>query len=131
MTAAQCDKAVAAFMAALDDPRKPVLEAVRQAILAASPLIAEGIKWNAPSFRTSEYFATTNLNPKGGGVRVILHTGAKVRASGVSAVAIDDPAGLLQWLAKDRAMVTFADTGDVAAKRSALQAILRAWMELL
>jgi len=82
VTAAQGDKAVAAFMAALDDPRKPVLEAVRHAILAASPLIAEGIKWNAPSFRTSEYFATTNLNPKGGGVRLILHTGRRCGPAG-------------------------------------------------
>jgi hypothetical protein len=131
MSGAQGDPAVAAFMAALDDPRRPVLEAVRQAILAASPEIAEGIKWNAPSFRTSEFFATTNLHPKGAGVRLILHTGAKVRASGVHSVAIDDPAGLLTWLATDRAMVTFADGAEVAAKRSALQAILKTWIALL
>jgi len=54
-------EAVDAFMAALDHPFKVEIEAIRQAILGADPRIREGIKWNAPSFRTTEYFATTHL----------------------------------------------------------------------
>ena len=123
------DPGVAVYMAALDHPLKPALEAVRQAILAASPSIAEGIKWNMPSFRTTEYFATTNLTGKTG-LRLILHTGAKVKASAATGLEVDDPAGLLKWLAKDRALVSFTDLGDVKAKRAALQAIIRAWIKL-
>jgi hypothetical protein len=48
----------------------------RQIILDADASIAEGIKWNAPSFYTSEYFATIQLRAKDG-VQVILHLGAK------------------------------------------------------
>ena len=121
---------VDAFLAKLNDPRKETIAAVRQAILEAAPDIGEGIKWNMPSFRTADYFATTNLNPKGG-VRLILHTGAKAKASGVTGAAVPDPDRVLQWLAKDRAMVGFDGPGAVAAKRGALQAIIKAWVKLL
>jgi hypothetical protein len=43
------------FLATLDHPRKRQIVALRQIILGADPRISEGIKWNAPSFRTSEY----------------------------------------------------------------------------
>jgi len=57
---------VEAFLASLDHPFKPEILALRQVILGADPSIAEGIKWNAPSFRTSEYFATMHLRAKDG-----------------------------------------------------------------
>ena len=41
---------------------------------------------------------------------------------------IDDPGDLLQWLAKDRAMVTFADEAALAARRAALTGIIRQWI---
>lgn len=124
------DPAVAAFIAKLDASRGAGVAAIRGAILGASPKIGEGIKWNAPSFRLGDYFATTNLNPKGG-VRLVLHTGAKVRETGVAETMVKDPSGLLQWLAKDRAMVSFADAADAAAKGKALQAIIRQWIKLI
>ena len=128
--ASRIDPEVAAFMAALDHPRAKELEAVRQLILVASPAIREGMKWNMPSFRTTDYFATANLRPKGP-LRLILHNGAKVKASAATGLAIDDPSGLLNWLAKDRCMVSFADMGEVRAKRAALQAVVRAWIAQL
>jgi hypothetical protein len=60
-TAADTTSAVDEFMRTLDHPFKKAIEAIRSSMLAADRAIAEGIKWNAPSFRTSEYFATTNL----------------------------------------------------------------------
>ena len=86
------------------------------------------MKWNAPSFRTTEYFATTNLRAKRG-VGLILHLGAKVRALPPGGVTIEDPEGLLEWLAKDRAALEFADAADVKRKRVALAAIIRQWIE--
>ncbi len=60
-------------------------------------------KWNAPSFRTREYFATTNLRAKTG-VGVILHFGAKVGEIAAGPKSIADPqsafqAVLRQWIA--------------------------------
>src|SRR5262245_41223578 len=60
-SSSQTDPAVIAFLRELDHPLKQEVEAVRQIILGVSPEIREGIKWNAPSFRTTEYFATLNL----------------------------------------------------------------------
>ena len=112
-------------MAVLEHPHKDAVGAIRQAILGADRSIREGIKWKAPSFRTTEYFATTHLRAKVG-VGIVLHLGAKVRA--IPSVSIDDPEGLLEWLAKDRAMVSFTGVDDVRARQSALQRIVRQWI---
>lgn len=127
LTAADTSAAVDQFMAALDHPFKAELQTLRRAMLAVDPSIAEGIKWNAPSWRTSEYFATTHLRSKAG-LGLILHLGAKVRALPDGGLDITDPAGLLKWLGKDRAQIEFASAADLAAKLPALQALLRAWI---
>jgi len=118
---------VDAFLAALDHPRKPEILALRRIILGADPAIAEGIKWNAPSFRTAEWFATFHLRAKTG-VQVILHFGAKVRDKADARAAIADPRSLLTWLGPDRASVTFADLAEVEAKGSAFAAVIREWI---
>lgn len=119
---------VIAFLAELEHPLKAELESLREIILGASPDIREGIKWNAPSFRTTEYFATFNLRTKDR-LRLILHTGAKVKESATTGLKIADPAGLLEWLAKDRCLVTFSDAKDIQAKKPALEALLREWIQ--
>ncbi len=118
---------VDAWLIALDHPQKDVISAVRTVVLAVDPRIAEGIKWNACSFRTTEWFATFNVTgPKGPkGVTLVLHLGAKPRAEGGS---VADPARLLAVLGKDRAAVSFTDLADVAQKGPALDALVRAWI---
>lgn len=110
-------------MAGLKHPQKSAIAAVRQIILGVSPEIGEAIKWNAPSFRTTEFFATTNLRSLDR-VQLIFHLGAKKRA-GLKAFKIADPAGLVKWLGDDRCLVTI---GDVTANRAALEAIVRQWI---
>ncbi len=127
LTAADTPAAVDQFMAALDHPFKAEIETLREAMPAVDPSIAEGIKWNAPSWRTTEYFATTHLRSKTG-LGLILHLGAKARALPEGGLAIDDPTGLLKWLGKDRAQVEFGSAADLQAKLPALQALLRQWI---
>ena len=112
------------FMAALDHSAKAEIEVVRAVILGASPDISEGVKWNAPSFFYRDWFATFHLGAKSG-VQIILHRGAKVRDYDGT---IEDPAGLLIWLAKDRATVKFSGMTDIEAKSAALTAIIRQWI---
>lgn len=119
---------VDAFMAALDHPHKAVVELLRRVIREADPAIAEGIKWNAPSFRTREYFATTHLRMKEG-IGLILHLGAKAREA--SGLAVQDPEGLLRWLGKDRAMVVFRSAEDLLARRTPLEHLIRQWIAFL
>jgi hypothetical protein len=117
-------------MATLEHPHKAAVEALRKLILSVDPSISEGIKWNAPSFRTTEYFATVNLRAKSG-IRVILHLGAKIRDLPAGGVSISDPNELLRWLGKDRAMVELADSKELKSAQTALQAILRQWIEFV
>ena len=121
---------VEAFLASLEHPRKPEILALRQIILGADRSIGEEIKWNAPSFRTSEHFATFHLRAKDG-VQIILHFGAKKREDRAAGVRIADPGSLLEWLAPDRASVKFADLEDIDAKRSAMTKVVRQWIKLV
>ena len=81
-----------------------------------------------PAHTTGDAFLSALSHPRAkAGVQLILHRGARARA-GVGALAVDDPAGLLTWLADDRASVTLRDLADVDAKRDALSALVRAWI---
>ena len=118
---------VETFLASLEHPFKPEILAIRQIILSVDPSIAESIKWNAPSFYTSEHFATFQLRAKDG-AQIILHLGAKTRDTSTTGIAIADPEALLTWLAKDRASATFRDLQDIDARRSAFAEIIRQWI---
>jgi uncharacterized protein YdhG (YjbR/CyaY superfamily) len=126
----QTDADVIAFLRDLKHPLKQEIEAVRRIILAVSPAISEGVKWNAPSFRTEKtFFATFNMRAKEG-VQLIFHLGAKVRP-GLKPFKIADPKGLMKWLGKDRALVSLGAGRDIPANRAAFAAIVRAWLKVL
>jgi len=126
-TPADTSNAVEVFMASLDHPFKDQIAALRKAILAVDTSVKEGIKWNAPSYRTTEYFATTNLRAKTG-VGLVLHLGAKTRELPPDGVVIADPHGVLKWLGKDRALVEFKTAEEVESKLPALKAVLKQWL---
>jgi hypothetical protein len=113
-------------MAGLEHPCKLEIEAIRRILLGADPAIREGIKWKVPSFRTTDYFATIHLRLKEG-IGLIFHLGAKVRE--VAGVPIEDPDGLLKWLAKDRAMVTFAGLDELQQRAPALERLVIQWIQ--
>jgi len=119
---------VSEFMNRLQHPLKPEIEAVRQIILGANDRIREEIKWNAPSFAVEDHFATFNLRAEEF-VHVIFHTGARAKANGGEAMQVDDPSGLLEWIAKDRGAVKLYGMGDVTSKRAALEALVNQWIE--
>ena len=125
--AADTSQAVDGFMAQLDHPFKAEIQVIRRLVLGADPSIAEGVKWQAPSFRTTAYFATTHLRHKTG-VGLIFHRGAKVRPLGPEGLAVADPDGLLQWLAPDRAMVVFTGPQDISARQAALGRLVQQWI---
>lgn len=118
------------FIAALDHPYKPEIVELRQIILGADPRIGEEIKWNAPSFYTTQHFATFQLRAKTG-VQIILHLGTKVRETATTGIPIPDPQSLLTWLAKDRASVTLQNMDEIHAKRADFTALIQAWIEFV
>lgn len=117
---------VVAFLGALQHPLMPEIIALRKIILGVDPRIGEEIKWNAPSFRTTEHFATMHLRAKGQ-LQLILHFSAKKREAAAS--GIPDPDALLAWLGPDRASVKFTGMDELRAKRQALEQVIRHWIE--
>lgn len=114
-----------------DHPMRKEIDALRKIILGVSPAIGEIVKWNAPSFRTTEDFLTFHLRATDQ-IRLVFHTGATTKSDAKAMKdAIPDPAGLMKWAAKDRAVVTLTNAKDIAAKRTALRSIIRAWIALL
>lgn len=124
--------AVAKYLEVLDHAQKPAVLALRKVVLGAHPQIREGIKWNAPSFRVDDYFATMNLRAKGGATRLwlVLHAGAAVRGN-VLRGKVPDPEGLLEWLADDRGIVTFDSEAEVADRTTAITTLVRHWIRQL
>ena len=57
-------------------------------------------------------------------VQVILHTGAKPKPQHPE-ITVDDPAGLLRWADRDRAVGTFTDHERALAALPAFTAIVR------
>jgi hypothetical protein len=110
-------------------PSGDAINRVRQIIRDAVPDAVESLKWNAPSFSTTDHFATFFLGGKrrAAEFQVILHLGAKPRLDSTVRSRVSDPDALLEWRSPDRAVVTFRDEGDVAAKASAFRELVREW----
>lgn len=68
---------VDAWMAKYDNPRKPLLEEVRQTILKADKRIGETIKWQAPTFVYKGNLASFYPKAKTH-VSLMFHTGAEI-----------------------------------------------------
>jgi len=115
------------YIEALDHPQKDAVVALRRLILEAEAGVVEGIKWNAPSFRHGgEDRVTMNLRAEDH-VKLIFHRGAKKRDD-AGAFAIEDPTGLMEWAAADRAIVELRGADDVAAKAAAVTHLVRSWI---
>ena len=112
------------YMRELEHPCKEEMQALRRIILGVDPRITEEIKWNAPSFALGEHFATFN-GWAGDYVQLIFHHGPKKATS--KGIPIDDPDGMLEWLATDRASIRFDTMKDVRAKKAGLQKIVKLW----
>ncbi len=118
-------RTVEQYLAVLAHPMKAEILALRQLIRNIDPVIVEEIKWNAPSFRTREHFATLQLRRRDE-VLLILHLGAGKREQPIG--AIGDPAGLLTWLGPDRASVSITGMADLRDKQAALAELVREWI---
>lgn len=116
-------------MKALDHPLKKDIEAARKAILAVDSKINEGVKWNAPSFRVEDYFATVNVRSRDA-VQLVFHRGAKVKKDGKK-LNIDDPNELIKWLSDDRCLITLGAGKTAKANMPAFKAIVAKWIAQL
>src|SRR4051812_17341525 len=117
---------VTAHVTRMTHSLKPILEAVRRAILAADPAITDGIKWNSPSFYCHGWFATISSH-KPAQLDVVFFCGAKVRSDCTVRNVINDPDGLLTWPSKDRALLSLKADVDLQSRLRFVQRIAGQW----
>jgi hypothetical protein len=114
------------FRAGLDATTLQIVDRLRQIIRAAHRDLSERIKWNAPSFALGDTDLITLGLERRGGVRVVLHRGAKPKD--VAGFEFSDPAGLATWPAPDRGVIVFHGVEDVEARREGLEDLFARWL---
>jgi len=111
------DPTVDAWFESYSNPQKPLVQAVRDLVLAADDRVTETIKWQAPTFVYAGNIAS--FYPKATKhVSLMFHQGA----------ALPDPTGLLEGSGDTSRVAKFLDLDDLSAKTDALQDIVRAWV---
>ena len=117
---------LAQFIDKLDSQTFETVNAIRSVISDSHPGLTESIKWNAPSFSLNgEDRITLGLERKGG-VRVVLHRGAKLKE--LAGFSFDDSDGLAHWPTPDRGIIMFADKTDVEHHAHALSDLCSRWL---
>ncbi|NBB17131.1 DUF1801 domain-containing protein [Caulobacter sp. SLTY] len=115
------------YRATLDPDTLAMVDALRGLAAAAGPALNERIKWNAPSFAIGDEDRITLGLERKGGVRVVLHRGAKAKDS--AGFDFPDPDKLARWPASDRGVLTFATLAEIEMKRPALGELFARWLE--
>ena len=124
---AEAADTVERYLRSLPPATRELVDAVRDIIRQSHPGLTEHIKWNAPSFcHRGEDRITMGIERKGG-VRIVLHRGA--RATDNADFAFPDPEGLARWPAPDRGVILIADRAVAAQQRDAMTALFRRWIE--
>lgn len=120
---------VTLFMEQLDHPYKAQINQLRGLIKKLNPEILEEIKWNAPSFKLEEHFATFKLHPPKH-IQIVLHRGVKPKNDNKQFL-LTDAHGLIKWAASDRCVLTLTSAEQVMELEKEISSILRQWIEQL
>jgi hypothetical protein len=118
------------FLAALEPQRRADVESMRALVREAEPALTEIVKWNSPSYQLDGVDRLT-INAAGKGpVRLILHFGTeRAEDKGAATTFAGDPDGLLTWHSDIRASLALPEPGTRSAKRDAMVAVIRAWLD--
>jgi len=116
------------FLSKFTDERKPLVEAVLDAIKEECPELTETIKWNAPTFCYEGKDRMTLMLHKKDRVGLILHTGAVPKEDKIGTRLFQDDTGLLEWNSNIRAMITFYDLAEFSPKRDLFKKAVKRWV---
>ena len=110
---------VDAWFEALDHPLKEAMLRVRRIILGADRRITETVKWKSPTFVFQGNIASIDPRTKKH-VNLLFHQGASLPGRHPH---LEGGGATVRYM-------RFADLEDVKAKKSDLEAAVRAWCEL-
>ncbi|WP_369139000.1 DUF1801 domain-containing protein [Modestobacter versicolor] len=114
------------FLAELDHPRAADVRRLRTAIMASNDGLTEHVKWKAPSFCWRGVDRVTFRLFPADHLQLVFHRGVKPQDT--EGFVFGDDAGLLRWVATDRAVLTLGDPADVAAKEAAIVDLVNRWV---
>jgi hypothetical protein len=117
------------FLTKFDDERKPLVEAMLDAINEECPNLTKIIKWNSPTFCDNGKDRMTIMLHKKGLVGLILHTGTKLKEDKKAPHLFHDHTGLLEWNSNIRATITFIDLTDFLSKRHLFKRAVKDWLD--
>jgi len=110
---------VDAWLAAYDNPMKPVVIAIRDVILAADPRVTEDIKWQAPTFiykgNIASFFPKATKHAS-----LMFHKGAQIRGTFPNLVGDGKEARSFKVMSLE----------DLAEKSAELEQIIAAWRDM-
>src|SRR4249919_1462948 len=113
------------FRATLNARTLDTIDTIRGIIATSHSGLTERIKWNAPSFAIGGDDRITLGLERQGGVRVVMHRGAKPQA--LDGFRFDDRDGLARWPAPDRGIIVFQDKAEVERRSEALRDLCSRW----
>ncbi len=117
------------FMRVLSHPHKDGIEHLRALVKGLDARVTEEVKWNAPSFKLEEHFATFKLYPPKA-IELVLHRGAKKKAL-EAPLPMPEAPGLLKWAAPDRCVLQLASSQQLLARESEIRHLLQCWVAQL
>ena len=109
---------VDAWFEATSHPQKDAMLKLREAILGCDARIQETVKWKTPTFLYKGNIASINPQAKQF-VSLMFHQGGKIPGS----------FPFLEGGGETARYMRFSSAADVEAKRSDLEAVVRAWCE--
>jgi len=114
------------YLDGLDPGVRERIDALRSIVGAVGSDLTETIKWNAPNFAVAGEDRITLGVERNGGVRLVLHLGA--RAQTPEGFAFPDPDGLARWPTADRGVATFATLSAIRDQEGALRSLCERWL---
>jgi hypothetical protein len=117
------------FLAAQPPEQRAAVESLRTLVHEAEPRLTEIVKWNSPDY-TLDGVDRLTINAVGTRpVRLILHFGTeRAEDKGAAPTFTGDPEGLLTWHSDIRASLVMPTGAELAEKRDAIIAVIRAWL---
>jgi len=120
---------VEAYLESLSPEDLARVNRLREIVRSAGPDLAEDIKWNAPSFSRNGTDCVTLGIERKGGVRMVLHRGAKTQST--AGFSFDDTDGIAKWPAADRGVVVLGSVDEIAEQEDALVRLVARWLNAI
>lgn len=116
------------LLSSLEHPQVDLINELRTLIRQAEPALAEGVKWNAPSYALGGNDIITFNFRNYGAVALIFHTGPKGKDTKTGHRLFADRTGLIEWVADKRFVVKVADGRFLHDHATEIISLVQTWV---